>query len=193
MYDLLQNVSTVLRSSNPRTIDSIADSMSLTQYKSKQWLVSTLLGLNLNPKRILILGGWYGTYLVPMLQQLNPVSIHHTDKDENTIKKAKQLHQHYNNCLFEVLDANVMQNFSLQTDMVINTSCEHMDDMDRIVDANPHCLYVLQSCDNKNDPGHINIVNSSEELALKSGISNIMWQGTLSLGHKSRFMVIGTK
>ena len=193
MVEFLQNVSVVLRSSSLQTIDSIADSMSSTQYKSKQWLVSTIRGLDIQPKQVLILGGWYGTYLVPMLQTLYPISIELTDKDQNTIKKATQLHQHYKNCTFTVLDTNNIYNIDSQIDMVINTSCEHMDDMDRIVDANPHCLYVLQSCDNKNDPGHINIVSSSEKLAQRSGIGNIMWQGTMSLGHKNRFMVIGTK
>ena len=193
MFEFFQNVSTVLRSSSLQTIDSIADSMSSTQYKSKQWLVSTVCGLNLHPNRILILGGWYGTYLVPMLQTLDPVLIELTDKDPNTIKKATQLHQHFVNCTCAVLDTDNIRSIDPRVDMVINTSCEHMGDMDRFVNVNPNCVYVLQSCDNKNDPGHVNVVNSSEELALKSGISNIMWQGTLSLGHKSRFMVIGTK
>lgn len=193
MFEFLQNVSMVLRSSSPQTIDSIADSMSPTQYRSKQWLLSTLHSLNIQPKRILIIGGWYGTYLVPMLQTLNPTEIKFTDKDDNTIRKARQLHQHYKNCSFAVLDVDSVQNANLQMDMVVNTSCEHMKNMNQIVENNPSCMFVLQSCDNKNDPGHINVVQSSEELAVKSGITNILWQGTLSLGHKNRFMVIGTK
>ena len=58
---------------------------------------------------------------------------------------------------------------------------------------NPECLYVLQTCDNRNDPGHVNTSQSTDEFVKKTGLSNILFRGRLSLGHKNRFMVIGNK
>ena len=71
MIEYLRNVSGALRFiSNDRIkVNDFADSLSNTQFESKKWLVESLVKLNIKPKKIVILGGWYGSYLVPMLNE----------------------------------------------------------------------------------------------------------------------------
>jgi len=191
MYEYLTFLSAVLRSGV--NVGDIADSISKTQYNSKKWLMEILAKQDFpsNPT-ILILGGWYGSYLIPFLQEsFVPNHIYHNDKNPSVIQTAEILHRR-NNISFHSFDATQhVEKF--QVDILINTSCEHMVCIgDHLVD-NPNCLYVLQSCDNENDPGHINTSKDTNEFVEKTGLTSIAFRGRLSLGHKNRFMVIGRK
>lgn len=192
MYEYLTFLSAALRSGG--NVNDIADSISETQYRSKKWLVDTLLKQELpaNPT-ILILGGWYGSYLIPLLQNaVNPSHIYFNDINPSTIKTAEIIHRQNKNITFHVFDVfDYKEKFHV--DLVINTSCEHMDVIGDHLTDNPKCLYVLQTCDNKNDPGHVNTSQSTDEFVKKAGLSTIAFRGRLSLGHKNRFMVIGYK
>jgi hypothetical protein len=192
MYEYLTFLSAALRSGG--NVDDIADSISETQYRSKKWLVDTLLKQELpaNPT-ILILGGWYGSYLIPLLQNaVNPSHIYFNDINPSTIKTAEIVHRQNKNITFHVFDVFDHKE-KFHVDLIINTSCEHMDAIGDHLTDNPKCLYVLQTCDNKNDPGHVNTSQSTDEFVKKAGLSTIAFRGRLSLGHKNRFMVIGYK
>ena len=186
MYKYLSQLSPIIRQ-NPRQADSIANSFSATQLKSKQWLIEELFKLVNGPDlKILILGGWYGTLLVPMLKDKKISNIILTDIDPIAVRIAKRIHL----CETHIIDAeNPSHQFNV--DVVINTSCEHMMTIgDRAV-SNTGCLYVLQSCDNDNDPGHINTSMSTDDFVQKTKLSKILFKGRMDLGHKNRFMVIG--
>ena len=145
-----------------------------------------------NPN-ILILGGWYGSFLIPMLlERLNPSSIIHTDIDKEMLSIASQLHKNKSQCSFTTLNVDSPQQ-QFDVDVVINTSCEHMNSFGEKVSLNAKCLYVLQSCDNNNDPGHINTVASTADFLFKVNFSKVLFSGRQNLGHKNRFMVIGVK
>lgn len=188
MYTYLSTVSLVIRQNLERA-DDIANSFSATQLTSKKWLVDELCKVNTaaNP-RILILGGWYGSLLIPMLKDRGFANITLTDIDPETVQIASQLHD----CSTFVLDADV-PNQKFEVDIIVNTSCEHMTTIGDLVSSNPSCLYALQSCDNTNDPGHINTPTSTEDFVLKTNLSSILFKGRMDLGHKNRFMVIGYK
>ena len=192
MYEYLTLLSVALRQGGD--VDDIANSLSITQYKSKKWLVDTLSKYQIPPNpTILILGGWYGSYLIPFLQDsIAPSHIHHNDLDSSILKTAEIMHQRSNNITFHNFDVNTcIEKF--RVDILINTSCEHMHSVgDHLID-NPNCLYVLQTCDNQDDPGHINISQNTDEFVEKTGLTSITFRGRLSLGHKNRFMVIGRK
>jgi hypothetical protein len=196
----LSYISNVLRSIEKNEVEDFADSFSNTQYISKQWLVNILSQQTKHFKkqpRVLILGGWYGSYLVPMLKEtIDPETIILTDKNIRTVEVAALLHHGSKDlCKFMCVDVEKHDQRlrSLDVDIVINTSCEHMHDMSNLKLSNSKCLYVFQSCDSTNDPGHINPSGSLEELELKSGISNMVFKGTYKYPHKNRFMVIGFK
>jgi hypothetical protein len=191
MYEYLMNVSSILRS----TTDSqdFADSLSRTQFESKKWLVDTLVKYNnVDNPSVLILGGWYGSYLVPMLYEtIKPSKIYFNDISEKCLVVAKKLHP-YPNISFHQFDATApYQRFD--ADIVINTSCEHMSDYTEMLKEGPRCYYVLQTCDNKNDPGHINTSSSTEDFLRKLNLSGLRFAGRRNLGHKNRYMVIGQK
>ena len=196
----LSYVSNVLRSIEKDEVDDFADSFSNTQYTSKQWLVNILNQQSQHFKkqpRILILGGWYGSYLIPMLKEaIDPQSITLTDKNLRSVEIASLLHRESKDfCKFMCLDVeeHAQRLKSMDVDIVINTSCEHMHAMSNLKLSNNECLYVFQSCDSTNDPGHINPSGSLEELEMKSSISKIVFKGTYKYPHKNRFMVMGFK
>jgi hypothetical protein len=144
-----------------------------------------------NP-HILIVGGWYGSYLVPLLiEHIKPQKITLTDINADVINIASILH---NDPKIElaVLNADNPER-TFDCDVLINTSCEHMQTIGDVAVANPKCLYVLQSCDNDNDPGHINTSNNTDAFVDKTGLTNIVFKGRLGYGYKNRFMVIGYK
>lgn len=193
MYRYLSNLSFSIRHNIDRA-DDIADSFSLTQLKSKKWLVDVLSEkCNIPHPNILILGGWYGSFIVPMLiEKFNPSEIVLTDINQDVVNVARSLHKTNNIVKCETLDA-CKPNKRYMCDIVINTSCEHMLSIGEETVSNPECLYVLQSCDNANDPGHINTPKDSVSFATSAGLSQILFKGRLDLGHKSRFMIIGYK
>lgn len=190
----LNKISDVLREGVSTELDvfDFANSLSSTQYTSKNWLVQTLKdkNLRLNPK-ILILGGWYGSYLIPLLfEHINPSHIFFNDVNPKCIDIAKKLHGSAN-ISYHCFDAT--QSYEqLDADIVINTSCEHMASYDYMFSQNPNSLFVLQTCNNKNDPGHINTSDSTEDFVKKLDFLNINYTGRMPLGHKNRFMVLGT-
>lgn len=196
----LSYISNVLRSIEKNEVDDFADSFSNTQYTSKQWLVNTLSQQTKHFKkqpRVLVLGSWYGSYLVPMLKEtINPKLITLTDKSLRSVEIAASLHRESKDiCEFVCLDVEKHEQRlrSFDADIVINTSCEHMYDMSNLKLSNSKCLYVFQSCDNKNDPGHINTSRSVEEFEMKSGLSEVIFKGTYKYPNKNRFMIMGFK
>lgn len=175
-------------------IDHLADSLSATQYRSKKWLVDELTHINTTPQpKVLIIGGWYGSYLVPMLYEaINPSQILFNDVDETVVKAASILHPQINTLCFNV-EQNTARIHEMDVDVIINTSCEHMFDMSNVTNKNKHCLFVLQSCDNANDPGHINVATNTNHFLQQTGLIDVKFKGRLALGHKNRFMVMGLK
>lgn len=191
MYNFLANISSVL--TDDLDMKSFADSLSRTQLTSKRWLVDTLVAQQFKQHpSILILGGWYGTYLVPMLvEALQPSKIYFNDIDPSCLDVARKLHR---NPIIEYCQFDATQHhFDRRVDIVINTSCEHMSSYDQMLQISPGCLFVLQACDNGNDPGHVNISSSTQEFVAKLNLSQVLFAGRRQLGHKNRFMVIGRK
>jgi hypothetical protein len=186
-------MSNLLRSSPD--IKSLGDAFSKTQFDSKKWLVEELARIpKVQQKNISIIGGWYGTYLVPMLKvYLQPKHIAFNDVDPDAIRIAKLLNEDKDityKCYDVTKNSEIIYEYN--PDIVINTSCEHMEDMKNFIRKDSSVLYVLQSCNNKNDPGHINTHDDLDDFILSSGLRNLYFYGTKDLGHKKRFMLIGS-
>jgi hypothetical protein len=191
MYEYLINVSSILRSDIDQ--QDFGDSLSRTQYVSKKWLIDSLAGQRYrqNPS-VLVLGGWYGSYVIPMLNEIiQPSRIYFNDINERCLEVAKRLHRQPN-ISFHHFDATTAYKH-FNADIVINTSCEHMSDYTEMLKEGSQCLYVLQTCDNKNDPGHINVSTSTNEFLQKLNLSSVMFAARRDIGHKKRFLVIGQK
>lgn len=174
---------------------SLGDAFSRTQYDSKLWLIEELEKISYSQqKKISIIGGWYGAYLVPFLKKsLNPKQIYFSDLDRGALKIAKILNGEENisyHCFDAIKDSKKI--YEGYPDIVINTSCEHMANMIEIVNNKNDILYVFQSCDYAGDPGHINPAISLDDFIHSSGLTKLLYYGTKDLGHKKRFMIIGT-
>lgn len=194
MNEYLAQISLVCQLYPEQTSD-ILNSLSSTQYKSKQWLVTELCNwVTDEAPTILIIGGWYGSYLIPMLKEkYSNCKIIHTDKDPLTIEIASKLHKKQTDCVFEVLDAETPTK-RYTPDILINTSCEHMMTIGQHAITNQTtCLYALQSCDSTKDPGHVNASIDTKDFSKKCNLLTELLCARINLGNKNRFMSIGFK
>jgi hypothetical protein len=94
---------------------------------------------------------------------------------------------------FTAVTANMIT-CSITSDVVINTSCEHITQDDYniwLTNVPEHSLIVLQS-NNYNIEEHVRIANSLEEFESQSTIATV-WKGQLELPLYTRYMLIGYK
>lgn len=189
----LTKISNVIREGVSTGLDvfDFANSLSKTQLSSKKWLIETLVEQKYpkNPS-VLILGGWYGSYLIPLLKHhVDPSHIYFNDCDQRCLNFASKLHNDHN-ISFHCFDAT-HQYKHFNADIVINTSCEHMASYTEMLKEGEQTLFVLQSCDDPNDPGHINVPQTTEQFVKMVGLRQIFVRTRKNLGHKNRFMIIG--
>ena len=162
--DLFKNIMNEARN-NP----DLLDSFSPNQFKSKENLINHIKKLNiLNSKsEIVIFGCWYGSILIPAFY--NEVKrITAIDIDDNVIGIAKnRIFKNYDKIDFIVNDAFVWANKSSRiksTNLIINTSCEHMQPMKNLpILNNINSYFAFQSNNMFDIKTHINCVNNIEE------------------------------
>ena len=178
-----------------RNNPDLLDSYSPNQFKSKEVLINNINGLNiLNDKsEIIILGSWYGSILIPAFKQVKRITA--VDLDENVISIAKnRLFNHYKNVDFicdDVFKWIPDSRRTKKTDLIINTSCEHMRPM-RELDLNTNAYFAFQSNNMFDIPTHINCVNNIDEFKeqLPSN-AKIMIEDHISDDRGTRFLLIG--
>ena len=180
------------------------DSFSQSQVESKCWLVDSLSIITdqITYKigaRIQLFGGWNGILITRLLTQNNfhIKRIHNIDLDEKSIRVFRRYREFTNDNRLESTcgDVRTPHHWDKDIDIVIDTSSEHMPNLQEIIkdkQYKPKCLFALQSNNMFHVEDHINCVNNEDELVEKSGISKIMYKGSLNMpnGYK-RFMVIG--
>ena len=162
--DLFKNIMNEARN-NP----DLLDSFSPNQFKSKENLINHIKKLNiLNSKsEIVIFGCWYGSILIPAFY--NEVKrITAIDIDDNVIGIAKnRIFKNYDKIDFIVNDAFVWANKSSRiksTNLIINTSCEHMQPMKNLpILNNINSYFAFQSNNMFDIETHTNCVNNIEE------------------------------
>ena len=79
-------------------------------------------------------------------------------------------------------------------DVLINTSCEHLDDFAGWFGRLPEgMLLVLQTNDYYGVEGHVNCVETLAEFKAQTPLSKTLFEGELKLERYTRFMLIGRK
>ena len=174
---ILQNIITNLISSSMREVredKDLLDSYSPNQFLSKLNLINHIRSLDILNKdsEIVIFGSWYGSILIPAFyDEVKKITC--IDQDPKVISRAK-----YN--LFKDLDVDFITGDVFEfrdsfndTDLFINTSCEHMKPMKEWGPApeykNPWwgrvspAYFAFQSNAMFDIPTHINCVNNIEE------------------------------
>ena len=143
----------------------LVDSYSPNQFKSKERLIDLIKNLNMEFQDIVILGCWYGSILIPSLKQSKRITA--IDIDPTTISIAKnRLFSHYKNVDWitsDVFDNNRYGRIK-NTNLIINTACEHMKPMKELKPLRESKSYfAFQSNDMVDIEGHINCVKTIED------------------------------
>ena len=203
-----KNALSAANRSEPYLLKRVLDSMNRSQLESKLWIINELSELMLFPKSVVLLGGWYANFMVPLLVEHGVSYITNFDLDPDAKKIGYKFNKHrkddetyrcyLTNVMFEpVFDKPVFDiKYKREPDMIINTSCEHMFPMTRFKHLNRgffgDVIYVLQSTNEDKYEDHINCVSGPEELAEQAEFVDIMYSGTKRLDNgMDRFMVIG--
>lgn len=195
-------------------ISHFIDSMSSSQVESKMWLCDILSNFE-HIKTVQIYGGWYASPLIEMLTdklESNLEWIENIDLDSFVLELSEKIHkdplqeqgaEYYVTC-DTVLSANTR---SFDTDLIINTSSEHMPPLKDIIENKNYrtiksvkklktprvpCIFAIQSNNMFHIDDHINCVESEIELLDNCKFQRVLYKGTIDMnnGYK-RFMVIG--
>ena len=184
--------------------NSLLDSFSPNQFKSKLNLINHINSLNILDKKseIVIFGSWYGSILIPAFYD-KVKKITCIDKDKDVISIAKnRLFNHYKNVDFITGDVFEFRDSFKNADLFINTSCEHMKSMkewgpaptyknpwwDRVSPA----YFAFQSNNMYDIEGHTNCVSSIEEFKYQMpDKAEILVEDKIVDDRGTRFMLIG--
>ena len=202
--ELAHDWKNALSSSEPYLLKRVLDSMNQSQLESKLWIIQELIKLEIEPKRVAILAGWYSQYIIPLLIEHGVEFIYNfeIDRDAKDIsykfnkryKDQEKYQCHITDIMFKEIWRKE-ENYGA-FDVLINTSCEHMFPMRRFRELNKNLsgnpIYVLQSTNEDKYEDHINCVSGPEELAEQAELINVVYSGTKVLDNgMKRFMVIG--
>jgi trans-aconitate methyltransferase len=172
------------------------------QIASKRWLVDALAQVMPKPDgQVWVLGAWYGVLGALLLddERLNISGIVSLDRDPTCAPVAEKLNRrHLRDGRFRALTADMMAiDFAAQTPrpgLVINTSCEHLDDVPRWLATLPPGLpLLLQSNDYVREPDHRSCVPSLDAFIAQAGLSELVFSGALPTRNYTRFMLIGRR
>ena len=202
--ELAHDWKNALSSSEPYLLKRVLDSMNRSQLESKLWIIQELIKLEIKPKIVAILAGWYSQYIIPLLIEHGVEFIYNfeIDRDAKDIsykfnkryKDQEKYECHITDIMFKEIWRKE-ENYGA-FDVLINTSCEHMFPMRRFRELNKNLsgnpIYVLQSTNEDKYEDHINCVSGPEELAEQAELINVVYSGTKVLDNgMKRFMVIG--
>ncbi len=172
------------------------------QIASKQWLVEALAQACPKPAGpVWVLGAWYGVLGALLLDddRLAIPAIVSLDIDATCAPVAEILnHRHVAEGRFRAVTADMMAvDFAAQSPapgLVINTSCEHLDDVPGWIATLPQGLpLVLQSNDYFREPDHRSCVPSLDAFREQAGLSEVWFQGARPTKNYTRFMLIGRR
>jgi hypothetical protein len=171
--------------------DEFRDMFSSGQIKSKEWAVQELLNINkhIHIHSAAIMGCWYGTLGLMLKNAFPKLFLELVDIDPRCEKFNEKIFYDIKHVNLHTMD---MYDWQGTEDLIINTSCEHILNLEDWVLFIPEdTMVLLQSNNYLAGNGHINCVNSKEEFITQSGLKNILYSGELVMPMYTRYMVIG--
>lgn len=188
----------------------LGNALNRRQTASKLWLLDNLFenhGGELG--EVHVLGGWYGVLGALILHdpRFTSVRITNIDIDPSCAPIAESLNAvNFERGLFGTATADILDirydgtkasigDTALPTpDILINTSCEHLEDFATWFDGLPTgLLLVLQSNDYVSEPEHVNCVEDVDAFKAQAPLADILFAGSLEFDKYDRFMLIGRK
>ena len=172
----------------------LLDSFSPNQFKSKERIIKHIRDQLIlrTDSEIVILGGWYGSILIPAFKEVKRITI--IDLNDDVIRIAKnRLFNHYKNVDFITGDVfNERYKGRIQNaDLIINTSCEHMPSMKKL-NLETKSYFAYTSNNMYDIEGHINCVSSIEEFKYQlPDNAKVMIEDRIVDERGTRFLLIG--
>jgi hypothetical protein len=172
----------------------LLDSFSPNQFKSKERLINHIRDLLIvgTNSEIVILGGWYGSILIPAFKEVKRITLIDSNKEVISIAKNR-LFNHYNNVDFITSDVfhkdrkGRIQNANL----IINTSCEHMRSMKEL-ELDTEAYFAYQSNNMLSIEGHINCVYDLDDFKKQlPDNAKVMIEDEIKDERGTRFLLIG--
>ena len=198
---------------DPSLEKTLLDSFSHNQIAAKTALLNAVDDLKILDKdsTVVMWAGWYGSILIPKLA--NKVKkIVNIDLDNQTTKVSKKLFNNYENVDYICDDIfKTYRDAYLNTNLIINTSCEHMlpmkdwkwfgagalsNDQDTSIFRTPklpdNCYFAFQSNNMFDIEGHVNCVNSLQEFKDQMPErAEILFEEEVEDTRGTRYMLVG--
>lgn len=171
--------------------DEFRDMFSEGQLKSKEWITEELAKIDPDflYKSVAIAGSWFGTLGMMLKYKFPTILVTMIDIDPRC--EAFINNMVYDDGAMRAVTKD-MYTYRYIEDIIINTSCEHIPDIEKWISLLPKGrLVVLQSNNYTEEEDHINCITSKEELIEQSGLTNIIFAGELEFSMYTRYMIIG--
>ena len=172
--------------------DEFRDMFSSGQIESKLWLLNEIKTYSAGSygKSAVVVGAWYGTLGLLLKERYPDLKVNMIDIDPRCERFVNNII--YSDSSLKYTTAN-MYNYVYSEILIINTICEHISNLSQWVDSLPKSrIIVLQSNNFVLGNGHINCVNSEDELAKQANLKEVWYKGKLEMPMYTRYMVIGT-
>ncbi len=189
----------IIAAINEHRPPDLPHALSKKQLASKQWLVDALAEAASGAVgTVYVLGGWYGTLASLLLDsgRLDVERVVSVDIEPSCAAVARTLNRrHGARFAAETTDMRDWDFSGIgRRDVVVNTSCEHLDDFAgwfASLPAGP--LIALQSNDLFEEPVHVNCVADLSAFKAQAPFAELLYEGTLPLKRYTRFMLIGRR
>jgi hypothetical protein len=168
-------------------LEEIRDAFRLKQIQSKSWLIENTKDFDKN-KSVLVIGSWLG-FTSLCLHHAGFKKITETDPDVRLMPVATHLNRFCKN--FQHLSEDINNIEISNYEIIINTSCEHIQDNSWFEKIRPGTKLILHS-NNLIGYDHVNICEDVEEM-IKKYPMKLSYSGCLDLKSYKRFMLIGEK
>ena len=171
--------------------DEFRDMFSSGQIESKLWLLKTIkeYSSGINNNSVVIVGAWFGT-LGLMLKEVYPdIKLTMLDIDPRCEKFIHNII--YDDSSMSCVTTD-MYEYHYKENIIINTSCEHIANLQEWLSVVPsERIVILQSNNFILGNGHIDCASSEDEFAEKANLKEIWFKGKLEMPMYTRYMLIG--
>jgi|TARA_B110000483_G_C18107621_1_gene508334 hypothetical protein len=172
----------------------LLDSYSPNQFRAKEKLVNMIYNhIDINSdSEIVILGGWYGSILIPAFKEVKRITLIDLDKEVVSIAKNR-LFNHYKNVDFITSDVfhNDRKGRIQNANLIINTSCEHMTSMKKL-ELDTNAYFAFTSNNMYDIEGHTNCVNDIEQFKKQLPVtSKVLAEDEITDERGTRFLLVG--
>lgn len=212
--EYIKRISIVFKEFKSKII--LNDHFSRGQMKSKFWMIDELKKVSDSFDVVIQYGGWYATVYQFLKNEFNintyrnieldPIAAGVSDvfnyaeladnwKFKSVVSNVNDLHwrDRYSDLQYKIQthDGKLVTEIR-DPDLIINTSCEHMDET-WFQDLPNDQLICLQTNDYFSNEQHINCVNNIEEAIEKYPMREVYFSGEIDTHLYKRFMIIGKK